>query len=634
MTVNTLFSVHGDVDKGFGMVNSMLYNFSINDVSSSNSNGVVARACLDYPRAYQIVGDKVVFAGWVITAKESSDVSIVVVNGSKRFEILPDIVRKDVLKAVLNVDEKLLDGHKKLKCGFSAEITIDPKSEIELFFSSDAKDYAWKVVSAKKPEYGIDDLKAMWRTALKSKLSTQEMNFIKKVSSSSVLSFLDNVVLENLKVISQRSIADELKEQDLPRGQDFFQYVLDAEFPLHAVESAITHDKIIVPNPFSYGFATCSDSYNYFNNTNMLKFVSSGGEVFFIFQHVGSVDAVYFPERQLVTLGEHLSLEVIKAVVVEMLAAPSIFFDRKSGDNKFQAIIASHNRPYHFYYDVAPVVSELNSANLLSKIGGIYYYEGGCFCSFKDIYDLEVGEETLGSAAIMNKQLFKRGFSFSVGFRFDSTRVGVATRFDRALLAYAYKHYDYTADEDLEALRRCYPVIWFGVTVQKRSWIEQVDAAKNIFNELHKIYPNLGIVFDGWTSPLVLTESDRRETSNDLAICDEIMNSLPSSIKSYSVIGYPSHKKVVYGRLVDAYIGNSATGGLHIARFSNKPGVGHLNTQLIDSGMHIRNRTILVDKTLIKDAEEDINLRVDFISYSIDWRVIYNGINDVLSGKA
>ena len=58
-----------------------------------------------------------------------------------------------------------------------------------------------------------------------------------------------------------------------------------------------------------------------------------------------------------------------------------------------------------------------------------------------------------------------------------------------------------------------------------------------------------------------------------------------------------------------------------------------IRDRLIDSDEHIRYGTHLVEKKFIVDRPEDVDLRSDFISYSIDWRVVYDGIVRIL-GRA
>ena len=52
-----------------------------------------------------------------------------------------------------------------------------------------------------------------------------------------------------------------------------------------------------------------------------------------------------------------------------------------------------------------------------------------------------------------------------------------------------------TKDIDIEGLS-----LWFGITGQKRSWLEQVDGCVSLVKEVLKYYTSLTLIIDGWTA--------------------------------------------------------------------------------------------------------------------------------------
>jgi len=347
---------------------------------------------------------------------------------------------------------------------------------------------------------------------------------------------------------------------------------------------------------------------------------------------VSSADAVYFPGRDCVLLLQHIPLDTVKRVIGDLCSqfstALKASLDR--GNNRFLGVLVSHGRPYHFYYDIAPTVYELDEVGLLPRLPALVHYPGADFCSFSDLLNVQV-DEIIQSCRELSSNTAGKGFYVHVGYPYSSERETIAKHFDRRLLARARSTIDLEC-EDYQRAIKCYPLIWFGLTVEKRCWLEQVEGTAELIKELKKEYPSLGVIFDGWTSPLVPTGGDRSNTECDKIVEQKIKELIPSDINTFSVIGKNSLVKVNYARLVDAFVGNSGTGTLHVGRFAGKPGVGHLNTKMIDIPGHIRPNVVLIDKTHIVDQPGSEGLRMDFISYSIGWRTIYDRLLPLISG--
>lgn len=616
-------------------MNTSLLELSVSDCALANLKNIITHSSLDFPRPKQVLSGRLAFSGWVLKKESVDEISILIRNGPAVFTIKPDVKRYDVLSKVLKISESAIEGHSLLVCGFSKEIVVDHSHNISIYFMSGGVEYLWKEIKYKDFEFDVERFEKIWSVFVSDDVSLAgaeakaASDYLEEIGASVV-----NEVIFN-KVISA-GVEQFIQSNDSeyqPGIKRFFDYVTSPDFCVRAVQTAISQGSILVPDPFGYGFSACRQSYSVPGNINILKFTSSSGEVFYILQHVSSADAVFFPSRKYVALIKHLPMQSVKSAFGRLFDNFKRVIASSSSKNKFVGLIASHGRPYHFYYDVAPAINDLNTAGLLSQVENILYYQGGDFCSFADVYGAAARELVDGPVSLWDWQIKNFGYSFHAGVLFDSSRVVNAVNFDHELLSYSRSQYDYDADKDLRAITECYPLIWFGVTVQKRAWVEQVDAAVKILNKLHEKYPRLGVIFDGWTSPLNITEGDLRETKNDNLVCNEIAKQLSKGIKVHSVVGAVSYKKVVYSRLVDVHVGNSATGGLHVARFCGRPGVAHLNTKLIDSDEHIRYGTHLVEKKFIVDRPEDIDLRSDFISYSIDWRVVYDGVVSIL-GRA
>ncbi|MFB8831496.1 hypothetical protein ACE0DR_24775 [Azotobacter sp. CWF10] len=274
--------------------------------------------------------------------------------------------------------------------------------------------------------------------------------------------------------------------------------------------------------------------------------------------------------------------------IVEQIQAICKNFDslliqaRNEQHNTFGGIIASHGRPYHFYYDIAPAVHSLKLNGLLDEIPQIIMYPGGDFISLKESYNIKTNELVLGVKSIEQLTQKNNTFYIHTGVRYEHNNISqtLTEGFDATICSYAIKNPTPQAKEIIKEARKCFPLIWFGVTGQKRAWAEQIEGCIEIVKEISDKFPGLGLILDGWTSAVKQTSLDTNEASSDLAIANKIINQLPSSLPVYFVIGETSQTKIAVANIIDIFITNHATGSIHVAKFSRKPGVTHLNKEM------------------------------------------------------
>ncbi|MFV3306067.1 hypothetical protein ACNFBT_12375 [Pseudomonas sp. NY15181] len=611
---------------------SELVEISVHDDVAVEGVGAIANSCMDFPRDRQLCTGKLLISGWVLTTDAAGPANMVIRSGNSEIIRELTIERRDVIRRVLGVDDASQVGHPQLKCGFSIEVDMQFDQPTLVSLQLNGIEYLWKTINLKPTGIDANGVAQIWSAYCHGKQLEPDAGV-----SVNQLDRLDDTMLQALlfEQTGEYLTKDILRGMDiagLERCRGFLQYVTREEFCIDAVQSALTKGAVIVPDPFGYGMAFSDESYLFSDQINVLKFLSSTGEVFFLFQHVGSADALYFPTRRAIVLAHHVNSAQVKNFVYRFIRNLSRVAEYSFGSRRFLGVIASHARPYHFYYDVAPAMSDLNQAGVLKNVAQVVYYAGGDFCSFKDLYKLDAVECRLTPDELWSRNVIERGFYFHVGMVFDQGRLKSTSRFDSEFNTYSRQQFSQQQANAPIDLLSCYPLVWFGITVEKRSWIEQVEAAVGLLTELKKSYPNVGVVFDGWTSPLHPTARDLEETAKDSGVVEKIVAQLDPGIRVFSVVGADSVQKIFFGKCADVYVGNSGTGGLHVARFAGCPGVAHLNTQMIDVDYHIRKRTRLVDKSLIVDQPDIAGRRMDFISYSLDWRVVYKEVRDILLG--
>ncbi|MEG4496590.1 tetratricopeptide repeat protein [Microcoleus sp. F10-C6] len=184
-----------------------------------------------------------------------------------------------------------------------------------------------------------------------------------------------------------------------------------------------------------------------------------------------------------------------------------------------------------------------------------------------------------------------------------------------------------------------FPLLWITLRNYKRTWFSQIEGTANIIKSLHAIFPNLAVVFDGWSVP----ERDKQNASNETSIkaleqdcLQPILNLLPPEIKTYNTIGHPIYETIVWAEAIDLYAVPFGTGMTFVTWIASKPGVGHGNKAYYDavedsfSPVYRENAVppVLISKEYI--IEDENNPDATTRNYDCDWQVIYNELMQIL----
>jgi len=163
-------------------------------------------------------------------------------------------------------------------------------------------------------------------------------------------------------------------------------------------------------------------------------------------------------------------------------------------------------------------------------------------------------------------------------------------------------------------------VLWFGITGQKRSWLQQVEACIRIVNELSKYFTKIKLFVDGMTG----LENEIIKDREDEDIYQEIFSSLKDKCEVLSLIGQSYRNKIRLCSTIDLFIANGGTGGMVPLRFCKKNGVIHSSSKLITFKGEYPDTVKFTDKSITIDVPDDKTDRVDFVSYTIPWQHVFN----------
>ena len=190
--------------------------------------------------------------------------------------------------------------------------------------------------------------------------------------------------------------------------------------------------------------------------------------------------------------------------------------------------------------------------------------------------------------------------------------------------------------------------LWFGISGQKRIWVEQEDFLPTLVENLKPWFDSFVFLIDGftqyeYTDGQPIKGSKSTPIGQDLVVVDSIRHKLLpySNASIVNLVGQTYRKKIQRCQSVDFFIANAGAGQLVPHRFCKKPGILHSNEKHCVFSMGINNTTVkLVDKSLVSDVgnlfASDRRKKADvsgsgLISYSIHIEVVINMIITMLN---
>ena len=367
--------------------------------------------------------------------------------------------------------------------------------------------------------------------------------------------------------------------------------------------------------------------------------IQEGDQRLFVFQGVTSCDAVFIPGLNKLIIVCHIIPQNIMSCLRELSLTPEFYqLDRSRA---FHGYLVGHARPYHCNYDSLLALQRIRDEGELLSEDALFSKDDEAFIDLGSGLGL-VQEHQIRTKASLNKltesqegYLLKLGLWFYCNHKPDPHSFTLANKTDTLFREFARTSSQLASSGALEVLEECKPLLWVGITGQKRCWLEQVEGTAAILNKLYEHYPNLGVVFDGWTPPLVSgdrSDYHRKESRKDNDVIQEIINKLPFRKNGcFGVIaGLPMLEKIRVGISVDLFMANYTTGSMNIARICQKPGVGHMSNKMADhKAQHIHYCTKVLARALVEDQPDPEN-RIGYMDYSLPWQAVYNKLLEIL----
>ncbi|MGB6824487.1 hypothetical protein [Psychrobacter sp.] len=401
-------------------------------------------------------------------------------------------------------------------------------------------------------------------------------------------------------------------------------------FPINAIKNSVKHDSsVFVLENESKTIAHIKSSLMITEHHNILE-GQADGISFIICQYVSSCDFIYFPQYNFCSIKAHSDLKIashnlkLYFKMLEKLKLQNSVSDYRS---QLKGLIFSHHRPYHFFYDTAPIAEYLYTTDMLGKFPH-YQVTSGSFLDIAALYQLSCKTIVTDFRTMNNPVDFGKNVLFKVGIvyaHFKEDYQNLFRDFDSRIVSNIYNVIDdYSIVNTIKELKNDDGfLLWFGISTDKRRLANQEELAVRLIKKLSKYY-KVSVIVDGWTgitrqsfNNINKTDRDSLNLQADNEVFQRIKNSF-SSVNFISLIGETSATKIAVSTLVDFHISSGATGSIWPARFGKKEGIFH-NSQAFYKIQknHIRDRGIDYPNSMVQDVVEKVK-RVDYVSYNIN----------------
>ncbi|MEZ2232317.1 tetratricopeptide repeat protein [Microcoleus sp.] len=184
---------------------------------------------------------------------------------------------------------------------------------------------------------------------------------------------------------------------------------------------------------------------------------------------------------------------------------------------------------------------------------------------------------------------------------------------------------------EVKQAKKYFPLLGVQIRTSSRVWLGQAEGIANIITKLYSDFPNLGVVFDGWS---LTGKEDSLSTSwstieKEKAIMEEILALIPPTINTYSAIGATTYETVVWAKAIDLHISPVGAGLMYPVWIGHKPGVLYAHTQILNEygKYYATSNTPNLEKILpqLLIPNDSIVDYSDF-NYDCDWQAIYNEV--------
>ena len=214
-------------------------------------------------------------------------------------------------------------------------------------------------------------------------------------------------------------------------------------------------------------------------------------------------------------------------------------------------------------------------------------------------------------------------------------------------------------------------LLWIGIRVGSRTWVNQEDGLARLIEALHTEFPGLGVVFDGFSLPADRSGelSENREYDDILRQENQVVSDIVERLKRhhrvtpgiFNIIGSSIYDANVWAHAIDFYVSPYGTLQHKVGWFANKPGIIHTNKTALEhpvvwAAIENEIKPCYVRRSAVSDVRNDKKEAIiyrevsdlkesgagilsavervqgdpEFDSYTLDWRALYSDLLDLI----
>jgi hypothetical protein len=379
------------------------------------------------------------------------------------------------------------------------------------------------------------------------------------------------------------------------------------------------------------------------------SFLANINVIFYRFQSIGvfyvvvagldgfKKNALYFPKEELiVTTGNSWTFEEddlfeLKARVVSNPLLCHKYLTNCNASSKRTAVCIGFFHFAHHLWNELSGLHRLYRENLLRRIDKFLVLReplGDIQHIFPEIPNIKI-EKKSDTSAIFEEILTHNYLAVRVG------DYSVAKDLIHRVYRVAKGNCSRTLMSTVKEVRKRYsPLLWVGIRVGSRTWINQVDGLSNVISSLHAEFPRLGVIFDGFSLPAdrITGSADDSEYAGILSKENKVVSDIIKRVKQhpegtpgiFSIIGSSIFEANIWAHAIDVYVSPYGTLQHKVGWFANKPGIIHTN------------RTVLANPSKYIWAAIDNAIRPHYISdaavtdiRNLERAVLYRELRDL-----
>ena len=371
-----------------------------------------------------------------------------------------------------------------------------------------------------------------------------------------------------------------------------------------------------------------------------------GSQIFYLIvgNWIGAKFAIYVPKQELIIRLHIVESYINIEALVNKLKGYTVSFWKK-----FQSYIQSYTKKEsvavlgffsniaHYTWNDLTALQYLYEQDKLQKVDKFlvgsweYFSIGEIFPEIAPEKIIQVSDSRNLCQTIVENNYF----AFRVTDLFINEQL--IDRMSRAALKKCSQNQSFL--QELEKAKKHFPLVCIQIRSHIRIWLSQVEGIANIIKNLHSDFPNVGIVFDGWSRTEANNHNDEYMIEREKDIIEQILAITPSYIDTYNAIGCKTHEKIAWANAIDTYIAPAGSGLTFLIWIANKIGVVHGDGKYYHSDVKpdfsrdVRENLAPIVFVARNESVEEDNTPGIYRNYDCDWKVIYNEVVEIIKSS-